>query len=81
MTGNKKDVEFVTLVSERISIGSGKFVEIARTRWVNGSREGEFIAISKGRSLRDGTSMFTQRITLPDTPEVKRFIAERINFI
>ena len=71
-------VEFQTLKSEEIKFGKNNFLEIARKKAVAEEGENEFIAISRGFFLPDGTKRFKKSIAVPDDDSVKAFIADKI---
>ncbi|MFQ5648272.1 MAG: hypothetical protein ACE5FW_03465 [Candidatus Aenigmatarchaeota archaeon] len=71
-------VEFQTLKAEEIKFGKNNFLEIARKKAVAEEGENEFIAISRGFFLPDGTKRFKKSIALPDEDAVKNFIADKI---
>ena len=71
-------VEFQTLKAEEIKFGKNNFLEIARKKAVAEEGENEFVAISRGFFLPDGTKRFKKSIAIPDEDEVKSFIATKI---
>jgi hypothetical protein len=71
-------VEFQTLKAEEIKFGKNNFLEIARKKAVAEEGENEFVAISRGFFLPDGTKRFKKSIAIPDEDEVKGFIASKI---
>jgi len=72
------EVEFETLRSERKSFGRNNFIEIARRRAITKDGENEFISISRGYVLQDGTERFKRSVSVPDDPEIKSFIADML---
>jgi len=70
--------EFQTLKSEEIKFGKNNFLEIARKKAVTDDGANEFVAISRGFFLPDGTKRFKKSIAIPDEKEVKNFIVEKI---
>ena len=73
-----KRVDFVTISAEKISFGRNNFIEVARKRAVTEDDENEFISISRGYYLPDGTERFKKSLTIPDEEEVKEFVIKRI---
>jgi hypothetical protein len=71
-------VEFQTIKAEEIKFGKNNFLEIARKKAVVEEGENEFIAISRGFFLPDGTKRFKKSIALPDDAAVRDFIASKI---
>jgi len=72
------DVEFETVKAEEIKFGKNNFIEIARKKAKAEGGENEFIAISRGFFLPDGTKRFKKSIAIPDEDGVKTFIAEQV---
>ena len=70
--------EFQTLKSEEIKFGKNNFLEIARKKAVTDDGANEFVAISRGFFLPDGTKRFKKSIAIPDEKDVKNFIVEKI---
>ncbi len=65
---------YETLSEETYSYGNGNFIEVARKR-VDGN---EFISISKGRTMPDGTKRYKGGIGFPDDAELKAFIIQTL---
>lgn len=72
------DVEFQTIKSEKVNFGTNNFLEVARKKAITDEGENEFISVSRGYFLADGSERFKRSLTIPDDPEVKKFIAEKI---
>jgi|GEM_PF-234431 len=72
-------VEFQTVKSEEVKFGKNNFLEIARKKAITQDGENEFLAISRGFFLPDGTKRFKKSIAIPDEDEVKKFVTEKIN--
>jgi hypothetical protein len=71
-------VEFQTVKSEEIKFGKNNFLEVARKKAVADEGENEFIAISRGFFLPDGTKRFKKSLALPDDQEIKDFVASKV---
>ena len=71
-------VEFQTLKAEEIKFGKNNFLEIARKKAVAEEGENEFIAISRGFFLPDGSKRFKKSLAIPDEKEIKDFLASKI---
>ena len=71
-------VEFETLGAEKKAFGRNNFIEIARKRAITDDGESEFISVSRGYYLPDGSERFKKSLTIPDDPEMKEFVAEKI---
>ena len=78
MEENKRKVEFITISAEKVNFGKDKFIEIARKKAVSEDGENEFISITRGYYLPDGTERFKKSITIPDEEEVKGFIVDKV---
>ena len=76
--GHGGSVEFQTVKSEEIKFGKNNFLEIARKKAITQDGENEFLAISRGFFLPDGTKRFKKSIALPDDEEVKKFVVEKM---
>jgi hypothetical protein len=71
-------VQFETMKAEEIKFGKNNFLEVARKKATSEQGENEFIAISRGFFLPDGTKKFKRSIAIPDEDEIKNFISEKI---
>ena len=77
--GRRDDaVQFETIRSEKISFGRNNFLEVARKRARTADDVNEFISLSRGYYLPDKTERFKRSLTIPDDPEIRAFIADRI---
>ena len=72
------EVEFETLKAEKKEFGRNNFIEVARKKAKTTDGENEFISISRGYYLPDGSERFNKSLTIPDIPEVKAFVAEKL---
>ncbi|NLK25243.1 MAG: hypothetical protein GX307_01535 [Euryarchaeota archaeon] len=79
--GASRNVEFETITSEKISFGKNNFIEVARKRAVSKDGTTEFLSISRGYTLRDGSERYKSSLTIPDDEEVRSFIAEQLSSI
>ncbi|MGC9058498.1 MAG: hypothetical protein ACP5IJ_01565 [Candidatus Nanoarchaeia archaeon] len=69
-------VEYQTIKAEEVKFGRNSFIEIARKIAKTEEGENEFVAISKGFFMPDGTTKrFKQSIALPKEPEILKEIA------
>ena len=71
-------VEFQTVKAEEVKFGKNNFLEIARKKATSEQGENEFIAISRGFFLPDGTKKFKRSIAIPDEAEIKEFVSKKI---
>ena len=74
----KRNVEFETIKQEKVNFGRNNFLEVARKKAVTDEGANEFISVSRGYYLPDGSERFKRSITIPDDPEIRNFIAEKI---
>ena len=72
------DVEFETVRAEKINFGRNNFLEVARKRAKTADGTNEFISVSRGYYLPDKSERFKRSLTIPDDPEIRAFIAEKI---
>ena len=71
-------VEFQTLKAEEIKFGKNNFLEIARKKAVAEDGENEFISVSRGFYMPDGTKRFKKSLAIPDNPEIREFVAQKV---
>ena len=71
-------VEFETIKAEKKEFGRNNFIEVARKKAKTDEGENEFISVSRGYFLPDGTERFKKSLTIPDDPAIKEFVAEKI---
>jgi len=71
-------VEFETLKAEEIPFGRNNFIEVSRKRARTMEGESEFIAVSRGYYLQDGTKRWKASIALPTEREKLERIATLI---
>jgi hypothetical protein len=76
--GGKKLVEFETVRAKEVSFGKNNFIEVARKKAKTPQGENEFISISRGYHLPDGTKRWKASIALPQEKEKLEEIAELI---
>jgi len=74
----KKMVNFETLKSEKKEFGRNNFLEVARKKAITEDGESEFISVSRGYFLPDGSERFKKSLTIPDDDEIKKFVAQSI---
>ena len=71
-------VEFEIITVEEVEFGRNNFIEVARKKAVGDDGEREFVSLSRGYHLPDGTKKWKASITLPDEEEKREKIAELI---
>lgn len=71
-------VEFQTMKAEEVKFGKNNFLEVARKKAISEEGENEFIAISRGFFLPDGTKKFKKSLAIPDDKEIIDFVAARL---
>ena len=74
----KPRVEFETISAEKKNFGRNNFLEIARKKAVTEDGVNEFISVSRGYYLPDGSERFKKSLTIPDDEEIRNFVAEMI---
>ena len=72
------EVEFETLKAEKKEFGRNNFIEVARKKAKTADGENEFISVSRGYFLPDGSERFKKSLTIPDIAEIKEFVANMI---
>ena len=72
------DVQFETIKSEKMNFGRNNFLEVARKRAKTSDGTNEFISVSRGYYLPDKSERFKRSLTIPDDPEIRAFVAEKI---
>jgi len=77
---DRKDerLEFQTVKAEKIDFGRNNFLEVARKKVTTPEGTNEFISVSRGYYLPDKTERFKRSLTIPDDPQIKEFVAEKI---
>lgn len=73
-----KMVEFKTIKAEEIKFGKNNFLEVARKKAVTDEGENEFIAISRGFFMLDGSKRFKKSIAIPIDDAVKDFLVKSL---
>jgi hypothetical protein len=71
-------VNFETLKSEKKEFGRNNFLEVARKKAITDEGENEFISVSRGYFLPDGSERFKKSLTIPDDDDIKEFVAKNI---
>ena len=62
-------VEFETLKAEEVAFGRNNFIEVSRKKARTDEGENEFIAVSRGYYLPDGSKRWKASIALPTERE------------
>ncbi|HDD57509.1 MAG TPA: hypothetical protein ENI14_02110 [Thermoplasmatales archaeon] len=71
-------VEFETLKAEEVAFGRNNFIEVSRKKARTDEGENEFIAVSRGYYLPDGSKRWKASIALPTEREKLERIATLI---
>ena len=71
-------VEFQVIKAEEVKFGKNNFIEVARKKATGEGTEREFISVSRGFYLPDGTKKWKSSITLPDETDKREKISELI---
>jgi hypothetical protein len=72
------DVQFETIKAEKVNFGRNNFLEVALKRAKTTDGTNEFISVSRGYYLPDRSERFKRSLTIPDDPEIRAFVAEKI---
>lgn len=68
-------VEFETLKSKEVKFGKNSFIEVSKRRVKTPVGENEFIAVSRGYYMPDGTKRWRASIALPSEKDKREKIA------
>ena len=71
-------VEFKTIKAQEVKFGKNNFLEIARKKATTEEGDNEFISLSRGFYLPDGTKRFKRNIAIPDDKQIRDFVAKHI---
>ncbi len=74
-------VRYEIIEAKEIKFGKNNFIEIARKKAIMDDGENEFISISRGYYLEDGSKRWKASIALPKEKEKREEIAELIKNI
>lgn len=75
---NERNVQFEVVDSQRIPFGKNNFIEVARKRAVSESGSTEFISLSRGFTMKDGSDRYKSSISIPDDEEIRKFLSEKL---
>lgn len=71
--------EFETVKTEVQDFGTAGFIAVERKRVKHeGKADQDFLMVARGFYLRDGTARRRNFVTLPDSPEVREFVAKAL---
>jgi hypothetical protein len=71
-------VEYEIVEAKEVKFGRNNFIEVARKRAKTEEGENEFISISRGYYLEDGTKKWKASIALPKEKDKREEIADLI---
>lgn len=74
-------VEFETIKAEELKFGKNNFIEIARKKAKTEEGESEFISLSRGFFLPDGTKRFKKSIAIPVDKEMVEFVSKSVQSV
>ena len=75
-------VQFETIKLEEIKFGNSQFIEVARKKAIVETGENEFISVSRGFYLPDGSKRFKGKsIAIPNDKDLKEALAKKIKEI
>lgn len=69
-------VEFEVISAKEVKFGKNNFIEVARKKAKGVEGEREFISLSRGFYLPDGTKKWKSSVTIPDEGEKRKEIAD-----
>lgn len=75
---NDRNVQFEVMNSHRVPFGKNNFLEIARKKAISDNNTTEFISLSRGYTTKDGSERFKSSISIPDDPDIRKFLAEKL---
>lgn len=75
---NERNVQFEVVDSHRIPFGKNNFIEIARKKAVSGTGTTEFISLSRGFTMKDGSDRYKSSISIPDDEEIRKFLSDKL---
>jgi hypothetical protein len=78
---SERNVQFEVVSSERVPFGKNNFLEVARKKAVSETGVTEFISLSRGYTMKDGSERYKSSISIPDDPEIRKFLAEKLESI
>jgi hypothetical protein len=71
-------VEYITKKSEEIKFGQNDFIEVARKVAKSEESENEFVSISRGFMMMDGSKRYRKSFTVPLNKEVVEFVSDKL---
>ncbi|MCD6171631.1 MAG: hypothetical protein J7J36_04365 [Thermoplasmata archaeon] len=71
-------VEYEIIEGKEIKFGRNNFIEVAKKKAISEEGENEFVSISRGYYLEDGTKKWKASIALPREKEKREEIADLI---
>jgi len=71
-------VQFEVMKCEEIKFGNNNFLEVSRKKAITERGENEFISLSRGFFMPDGTKRYKNNFAVPIDEKVVDFIAEKI---
>ena len=69
-------VEYETIASEEIKFERNNFIELAKKKAISDDGETEFVSISRGYYLEDGSKKWKASIALPQEKDKRDEIAD-----
>jgi len=74
-------VEFETIKAKEVKFGKNNFIEVSRRKAITPVGENEFVAISRGYYLTDGSKRWRGSVALPDEKDKREEIAKLIKSV
>jgi len=69
---------YEVIQSERLDFAEKNFIEVQLKKFIDDKKEVDFIYITKGYYKSDNTPQYEKFFTLPNNPEVKKFLSEKL---
>ena len=73
---------YQTLKEERKQFGRNHYLEVSRQKLQEpGADAAEFILVTRGWIEKDGSKKWSRFVTLPDDPEMVKWLAEKLQTV
>ena len=69
---------YQTLKEERKRFGRNNYLEVSRQKLKEGAKPTEFILVTRGWIEKDGSKKWSRFVTLPDDPDMVKWLAKTI---
>lgn len=72
-------VEFETIEADRVEFGTRNFIAVSRKAAIADDGRHEFISVARGYCTKDGHERWKTNLTVPEDPDVLRFLIARLS--